>query len=95
MEFQGADALFQRVDVMHDGRNRSVVAFGRGQFQQLAGVVEAVADAVQALDELGQACPLAAEILRALRIVPDIGTFQFPAYLFQALALGRVVKDTP
>jgi hypothetical protein len=28
-------------------------------------------------------------------VVPDVRVFQFPAYLFQAFALGIEVKDTP
>ena len=38
---------------------------------------------------------LAAQILGALRIVPDIGAFEFAVYFFQTLVLDRVVKDTP
>ena len=80
---------------MRDGHDRSLVAFGRRQFQQFVGVVQAVADAVQAFHELAEARALAAQILRALRVVPDVGAFQFAAYFFQTFALGRVVKDTP
>ena len=45
--------------------------------------------------ELGEARAFAAEVLGALRLVPDVGVFQFAGYFFQALALDRVVKDTP
>jgi len=54
-----------------------------------------VSDAVQAVHESGQARTLSAEILGALRIVPDIGAFQLPGYFFQAFFLDVVVKDTP
>lgn len=52
-------------------------------------------DAVQTLDELSEACPLAAEVLRPLRVIPDVGIFELAAYFFEALAFGWVVKDTP
>jgi hypothetical protein len=42
-----------------------------------------------------QAGTFAAQFLRARRIVPDLGIFQFAAYFFQLFALGSVVKDTP
>jgi hypothetical protein len=35
------------------------------------------------------------EFLRAFRIVPDRGIFQFPRDLCQPLAPGIEVKDTP
>jgi hypothetical protein len=54
-----------------------------------------VGDGVKPFHEVGKARPLTTQILRALRIVPDIGTFQFPGYFFQAFTLDRVVKDTP
>jgi hypothetical protein len=54
-----------------------------------------VADAVQARHEIGEPRTLATQILRALRIVPDVRAFQLAGYFFQALALDRVVKDTP
>jgi hypothetical protein len=42
-----------------------------------------------------QAGPLTPELLGTLRVVPDIGGFQFPADLGQSLASGIEVKDTP
>jgi hypothetical protein len=37
---------------------------------------------------------LPAELLRALRVVPDLGLFQLAGYFLQALVLGVVIKDT-
>jgi hypothetical protein len=42
-----------------------------------------------------QAGALTPEFLGALRIVPDIGSFQLPGDLGQPLTLGIEVKDTP
>jgi len=94
-EFQLADARFQPVHVVRDGSDGGIVTFVGGQLQQLTGVVEPVGNAIQAFHEVGKACPLAAQILRALRIVPDLRVFQFASYFFEAFALDRVVKDTP
>jgi hypothetical protein len=80
---------------MRDGFYGGIVAFVGGQLQQFTGVVEPVADAVQAFHEVGEARPLATQILRALRIVPDVRVFQFAGYFFETFALDRVVKDTP
>jgi hypothetical protein len=47
------------------------------------------------VDHLLQTGPLTPELLGTLRVVPDIGGFQFPADLGQPLASGIEVKDTP
>jgi hypothetical protein len=52
-------------------------------------------DLIETLHELGEPRTLAAEILGALRIVPDGGALQFAGYFLEAFAPGRVVKDTP
>jgi hypothetical protein len=38
---------------------------------------------------------LAAQFLRACRVIPDGGILQLAGYFFKAFALGSVVKDTP
>jgi hypothetical protein len=86
---------FEPVDIVHDRPRRIVVAFGGRKLQQLAGIIEAVRDAIKAIHELAQARTFAAEILRALRIVPDVGAFEFAGYFFETFALDRVVKETP
>jgi hypothetical protein len=72
-----------------------VVAVGSGHFQQFTGVGQAGGDAIDAADDGIEAGAFAAQFLRAGRIVPDGGAFQFAAYFFQTLTLGDVVKDTP
>jgi hypothetical protein len=71
------------------------VAIGGGHFQQLAGIGEPARHAVDAADDGVEAGAFAAQFLRARRIVPDLGAFQFAAYFFQTLTLGGVVKGTP
>jgi hypothetical protein len=72
-----------------------VVAVGGGHFQQLAGVGQPGGDAVDAADDGIETGALAAQLLRARRVVPYVGTFQLAAYFLQTLTLGVVVKDTP
>jgi len=52
-------------------------------------------DLIEPFHELGKARAFAAQVLGALRIVPDVRAFQLAGYFFEAFALGRVVKDTP
>ncbi|ANB03960.1 hypothetical protein ECTOBSL9_3218 [Ectothiorhodospira sp. BSL-9] len=57
--------------------------------------MQATADALQVVDDAFQVGTLLAQGLCLVRVVPDIGVFQFPVYFFQAFALGIEVKDTP
>ena len=75
--------------------HRGVVAFGAGQLQQVARATKSVIQTANSVDDLVELGALLAQLLRALGAVPDVGILQFPAYFFQALALGVVVKDTP
>lgn len=95
MEFERIDVLGKAIDVVDHRRHRIIVAFRRRQLQQFVRVIKTVVDAIEAFDKFGQARAFAAQILRALRVVPDVGVFQLAAYFFEAFALGRVVKDTP
>jgi hypothetical protein len=54
-----------------------------------------VRDAVEAVHELAEARAFAAKILRALRVVPDVGILELAAYFFETFTLDRVVKETP
>ncbi|EIL95918.1 hypothetical protein UU5_08960 [Rhodanobacter sp. 115] len=72
-----------------------VIAVRDGHVQQLVGIGEAGSERVDAIDHGMQAGAFAAQFLRARRIVPDGGTFQFAGYFLKAFALGSVVKDTP
>jgi len=42
-----------------------------------------------------QARAFLAQLLGALRVVPDVGLFEFALNFYQALRLGVEVKDTP
>jgi len=62
--------------------------------EELAGIAEPLADLVETLDDIFELRPFPAECLGALRLVPDVGLFEFAPNLDQALGLAIVVKDT-
>ena len=85
----------QLVDVVGYRLRGTFVVLGIGQLQQLVGAAKALGQLADAGDDLVQRGALLAEILRALRIVPDVGIFEFAAYLFETFGFRLVVKDTP
>jgi hypothetical protein len=85
----------QPVDVGGDGLGGAVVLLGLGQFQQFDGAGQAVAERADPIDDPVERCAFLAELLRALRIVPDVRIFQLAGYFLEPFALGVVVKDTP
>jgi hypothetical protein len=81
--------------VFDHGLRGFFVVFALGQFQQFGGADQAFVNLADAVDGLVQQRALAAKLLGVFGFVPDVRVFQLPAYFFQALALGIVVKDTP
>ena len=80
------------------GRNRlggAVVLLGFGQVEQFSSASQTVAERADAVDDLVERGALLAELLRPLRVVPDVWVLEFPGYFLETLALGVVVKDTP
>ena len=82
-------------DIGIDRQRGALVGLGNGQLEQIARLAEIVGQAADAADDALERGALLAQILGALRIVPDIGTFEFAADFFQTFGLGRVVKETP
>jgi hypothetical protein len=95
LELELLDVPGQRVDVARDGGRSALVAFGLGQFEQFAGTGEVVAERTDAVDDAVERRALLAELLRALRVVPDVRVFQLAAYFLEPFAFAVVVKDTP
>ena len=80
------------------GGNRlggAVVLLGFGQFEQFAGAAQAIAERADAVDDPVERSAFLAELLRPLRIVPDVWILEFPGYFLETFTLGVVVKDTP
>jgi hypothetical protein len=93
-EFERFQALAQGGAVLLDGEQGGVVVIRAGQFEQVAGVVQAAFDVGQGVDDGFQGFLFAAQFLGMLRIVPDVRAFQFGVDDEQAFGLGIVVKDT-
>ena len=72
-----------------------LVLFGLDQFQQLPGAGQAFAEFADAGDVAVQRGALAAQGLRTLGVVPDIGILELALDFLQALDPGVVVKETP
>ena len=83
-----------RREIALDGLRRRLVALLDGHVQQLAGVLQPVADAIERAHDLLQAGALAPQLLGLVGCVPDRGVFQLPAYLGEPLALEVVLKGT-
>jgi hypothetical protein len=63
--------------------------------QQLVSVVEACCQRIEAENDLLQLRSFLPECLRAIRLIPDVGLFQFPLDFSQAFSISVIVKDTP
>jgi hypothetical protein len=87
--------LLVLVQVGDHGQGGIFVLFAVGQFQQFAGLGQAIQDRGDAAHGLFKVGAFAAQVLGVFGVVPDIRVFQFPGYFFQTLFLGVVVKDTP
>ena len=73
----------------------SLVTLALGEVQELRCVRYAFGRALD-LARIGfQARPLTPKLLRTLRLGPDGGIFQLAPYLFEALLLEIVLKETP
>jgi hypothetical protein len=95
LELEAADVLVELGRVALDRGDRAGLALGLGELEQLERAGDAVADAVETLGERGELRALAAERLRPVGAVPDLGVLEFPAYFGEPLALAVVLKDTP
>jgi hypothetical protein len=94
VEFQLLDVALERREIAFDRLCSRFVVLFDGQVQQLAGVLQAVAHAIERSHDLLQAGAFASQLLGLVRRVPDRGIFQLPAYLGEPLALGVVLKGT-
>jgi hypothetical protein len=95
LELQLLHAARETRDVVHDRIGRVLVVLHFRQVEQFARADQAFAQAADAVDGLVEQRALATQGLRAFRVVPDVGVFQFAVDFFQALDLGVVVKETP
>lgn len=86
---------FEAAGVPLDIAGRGLIAFALGELQQLGGFLDSGGCALDLLDVAAQARALATELLGALLVGPYGGIFQLAGYLFEALLLLIVLKETP
>ena len=94
-EFQSFEPLFQFIQVGHHPLHGRLVALLFGQLQQAVGIRQTIVQGANGVHHLLELGPFPAQFLGALRFIPYIRVFQLPLDLYQSLALGVVVKDTP
>jgi hypothetical protein len=85
----------QTLRVALDVTRSRLIAFSLGELQQLAGIANTLAGAVDLADVGAQPCALAPEFLRTRRVRPYIGIFQLAGYFLEPLVLAVVLKETP
>ncbi len=95
LELELADFRGEVVDVVGDRRDRAFVVLANCEIKQIAGLAERIGQRADAADDAIEARALLAELLRALRVVPDVRIFKLARNFFEALRLGIEVKDTP
>jgi hypothetical protein len=93
-ELHVAHAFVERGDVFGDGFERRVVGIAARELEQLGAVADAGIEPDQRDDDVVERLLLLAELLRALRIVPDLRVLELARNLRQPRRLGVEVKDT-
>ena len=83
------------VDVVRNGRDRAFVVLADSQIEQIGRLAERIGQRADAADDAIEIRALLAELLRALRVVPDVGAFELARDFLEALGLRIEVKDTP
>jgi len=71
-----------------------LVVLRAAEFEQLRGVLEPLADVVEAADGAVEGLLLAPQVLRALGVVPERGVLEGSGDFRQTRELGVEVKDT-
>jgi len=83
------------VDIVRNGRDRALVVLADREIEQVAGFAERVGQRTNAADDALETRAFLAELLRALRVVPDVRVLELARDFFEALRLRIEVKDTP
>jgi hypothetical protein len=94
LELEALDLRGEPIDIARHRREAGLVAHFCGELGELVRVAQALRRAIDGADGLLEARTLAAELLRALGLVPDGGVLELAADLGQPVALPVVVKGT-
>src|SRR5690606_33632054 len=93
-ELEVLDGLREPRDVVADRGERGVVAVRAREFEQLAAVGEPLSEVGERRDDAFERLLLAPELLRLLRIAPDLRVLERAADFLQRLRLQVEVKGT-
>ena len=94
LEFEVCDRGIQRPDVLGHCVDWVGVVFRATECEQFSGVLEALADVVQAADGAVEGFLLASQLLRAPSVIPQLGILERGVDFDQSGVLGIEVKDT-
>jgi len=95
LELEFLDGRFDASGIRLEVAEPGLVVLGLDEVEQLGDVGQATRDAVERADRRIESRAFAAQFLGALGRVPDLRVLQLAVDLFEALALGGVLKDTP
>jgi hypothetical protein len=93
-EFHVVDDAFELGDVAFERHQRRIVAFRATHLEQFGAVREPDAEIGERVDDAFELLFLAAQLLRALLVVPDLGVLELARNRLQPGCLGIEVKDT-
>jgi len=82
VEFQRRDFLPELFDVGGNPEHRFVVAFGARELEELGGIGQPAANAAERADQGFERFLFLAELLRALRVFPELRVFQLAVERF-------------
>jgi hypothetical protein len=88
------DLEAQAVDVGLDFLGSDGIRLFGGQFQEFRRVAQAALEAIQAAYDLLELGAFLAQLLRAIRVIPDAGLLELALYFLQSLVFVVVIKDT-
>ena len=94
-KFQFFNRFFRLGEIGFNAGNRVFVIFLDRHFQQFGGVGQRGFQVLDAENDFFQSYPILPQLLRAFRVVPDIGLLQFAIDFFQLFFAAVEVKDTP
>jgi len=94
LKFEPFDFAAQPRNVGFDLIGGTLVGLFGGKLEQFSAVFEPPRQAVQTSHDLFEFGALFAELLRAVRVIPDSGLLEFARYFLEAFVFIVVIKDT-
>jgi hypothetical protein len=94
LEFELFDLQRQAVDVSLDFLGGPSIRLVGGQIQEFRRIVQGAYEAIQAADDLLELGAFLAQLLSAVRVVPNAGLLELALYFLKPLVFVVVIKDT-